>query len=131
VTISIKTTGISEWIRLLSQIRLEPVKDAIKDILTDGIIPDAQIYPPEPPGSTYNRSYNLRDSWEPQEPSGGATSFVAAATNGVSYAAYVMGPGEQAAVHAGRWRSTDDLVDAWEDRVAAAVEEAMVKVFPK
>lgn len=131
MTISIKTTGIREWIRLLSQIRLEPVKDAIKDILTDGIIPDAQVYPPEPPGSRYNRTGNLGEGWQLEGPSGGATSFVAAATNGVSYAAYVMGPGEQAAVHAGRWRSTDDLVDAWEDRVATAVEEAMVKVFPK
>ena len=42
-----------------------------------------------------------------------------------TYGGQNQGAEDQASVHQGRWRTTDAIMAAWEDRVAAAVEEAL------
>lgn len=124
VTTAISITGLDDVLRQIREIRAEALRPVVEDVL-DWIAGDAADYPP-PRG--YVRSGRLGRGWleGDWDVRDAGDSLFASLTNGVPYAGEVMGPdGQQRATHAGYWRTTDDLVDAWEPRVARAIEDAL------
>lgn len=82
----------------------------------------AQVYPSPPAGSAYRRTNDLRRGWQPIGPvTTPGRGVYAGAVNEVDYADYVMGD-RQAAVHAGRWRTTDQIAEQQEQAVADIIK---------
>ena len=127
LTISYTVIGADAVIRDLRQLlNMQALKPTIGGILAD-IAADAAVYPPERPNQTYIRTNTLRDGWLDSQPifSGGGESLLAVLTNGTPYGPLVMDVEDQAAVHQGRWRTTDAIMEAWEDRTATRIEDAL------
>lgn len=82
-----------------------------------------QIYPPPPSGSTYERTYRLRNSWEETLVLGGGSI-----TSDVEYGPYVMSEGEQARVHVGRWQTVQGVAMDAESAVIAIYEDFLRSV---
>lgn len=81
---------------------------------------DASLYPPQPAGSTYVRTYKLERGWGVE-----ANGLEASAINDVSYAAYVMGEGDQASVNA-HWRHEGTIAQQWEAQAADRLEQRAI-----
>ena len=122
--------GIDLVLRELASLRLDALQGDVGDILDD-IAADAANYPPERPNQRYVRSGDLGRGWTESEPlmQGDATSLLAVLTNSVSYGPFVQGTEDQATVHAKRWRTTDQIAAAWEDRAAQRIEQALGKLI--
>lgn len=97
----------------------------LADITSDVAI-DASLYPPEPPGSTYVRTYDLERGWGVEGPTGGGLSLEAAAVNSVEHARYVMGE-DQAPIHAGRWRTAGKIAEQWTPQTAERLADRAVR----
>lgn len=108
----VRIDGAQEWIAALEA--FSPYPQADIPSLLRSFVQDAQRYPSPPAGSTYRRTYTLRDGWGVADVTQRATMFGASIVNGVSYAPYVVGSDDQAWMHQGRWRTEDDMADAWE-----------------
>lgn len=130
IAISYTTTGAVEVQRDLARFRLDAIRGDIAGVLDD-IAADAARYPQELPNQRYRRTYTLRDGWLDSQPAFDADqdSLLAVLTNPTSYGPEVMGAEDQRAVFAGRWRTTDAIMDAWEDRVAERVEDALGRLI--
>ena len=87
----------------------EEMSDAL-DTAFSRVIPHLAAYP-SPTGGHYVRTYKLKRGWTETDRKfvvrGGEIS--ARLTNPVSYVRFVQGD-DQAAVHAGRWRTVDQIV---------------------
>ncbi len=93
---------------------------------------EAAVYPP-PTGGGYQRTGNLGRGWTDGEtvfPQSSPTMLEAVRENSVPYGPNVQGAADQAEVHQGRWKTTEALMSAWEDRVAGAIEEALERLLP-
>lgn len=123
VRTAITITGLNDVLRMLRDIRLDALRPAVEDLL-EQMGRDAADYPPP---RNYPRSGRLGRGWTDAAPmidiSG--DTLVGSLVNDTPYGAVVMGPGEQAKIHVDYWRTTDDIVDVWEDRAAQAVEDAL------
>lgn len=128
LNLSYTITGVEAVQADLNKLRLDAIQAEVGRILDD-IAKDAATYPPELPGQRYKRTGRLGAGWTDAQThytQSGATTFDAVRENSVSYAPDVMGDGTQKAIFAGRWRTTDQIMEAWEgeviDRIEAAVE---------
>ena len=83
---------------------------------------DGRNYPPPPAGSTYTRTYVLRDGWADVEVDTSPGRIEADIYNTVDYAEFVYGPA-QAAVHSGRWPTDAALVDENEAEILMLIEQ--------
>lgn len=130
MTIQITEHGIGDAIALLQGIQLARLRGAIADLLRD-MAADAGDYPPQRAGSRYRRTDALHDGWIDTPPMvdlrGGA--LMGAIVNPVPYGPVVMGADDQARIHVGHWRTTDAILDAWEDRAADRIEAALGEVI--
>ena len=123
-------TGVDETRRDLAKLRVGALQSDIADVLDD-IAADAATYPPEVPGQRYRRTNRLHDEWidaAPQFSLSGDT-LAAVLENATPYGPPVMGADNQTKAFAGRWRTTDAIMTAWEDRVAARVEDALGRLI--
>lgn len=119
-------TGAAEIARDLAKLRLDSLRADVGDILDD-MAKDAATYPPERPGQRYRRTNKLHDGWldaEPQFSLQGET-LLATLINPTAYGPFVMGADDQAAAFTDRWRTTDAIMAAWEDRAAARIEDRL------
>lgn len=132
ITISYKVSGADAILRELVGFRLDALRGDI-DTVMDEIAADAADYPSELPGQRYIRTGDLGRGWTDSAPmfQGDADSLLSVLTNPVSYGPNVMGVDDQAKIHQGRWRTNEQIMDAWEARVTAAVERALDKVLPR
>lgn len=96
----------------------------LADIAT-GVAIDASLYPPEPSGSAYARTYELERGWGVEGPTG-STALEATVANSVSYARYVMGE-DQAPIHAGRWRTAGKIAEQWAPQARERLETRAVQ----
>ncbi len=128
IAISYNVKGADAIVRQLDGIRLDAIKGDVATLMDD-IASDAAHYPP--PVGTYVRSGDLGRGWTDSEPlfSGDATSLMAVLTNSVPYGPFVQGAEDQANVHAGRWKTTDAIMDAWEERAAQRIEAALGRLI--
>jgi hypothetical protein len=83
---------------------------------------DGRNYPSEPAGSTYTRTYVLRDGWAEVDVDVGPSAIIASTFNAVDYAEFVYGP-NQAPVHSGRWPTEEALATGNEAEAAALMEQ--------
>lgn len=130
INLTYKVTGADAILHLLSGIRLDAIKGDVSSLLDD-IAADAADYPPELPNQRYVRTGDLGRGWTDSEPmmQGDATSLLAVLTNSVSYGPEVQGVEDQKKIFAGRWRNTDQIATAWEDRAATRIEAAMGRLI--
>lgn len=133
MTISISPLdGDDAAIAALEALNLTELSDELRAILK-AIGADAGDYSkaPELPNQRYIRSGDLGRGWE-GEPviSVSGDSLLGVLTNGVAYAGYVQGD-EQTATFAGRWRTTDQILDEWADRISDQMRAAIEQVIPE
>ena len=130
ISISYTVKGAEDIIRQLDGIRLDAIKGDVSDLLDD-IAADAANYPPELPSQRYVRTGDLGRGWTDSVPmlSGDATSLLAVLTNSVPYGPEVQGTEDQKSIFAGRWRTTDQIVSAWEERAAQRIEAALGRLI--
>jgi hypothetical protein len=128
INLTYKVTGTDAILRQLDGIRLDALKGDVSSLL-DEIAADAAKYPP--PVGAYVRTGDLGRGWTEGEPllNIDSTSLLAVLTNPIPYGPFVQGPEDQTKVHADRWKTTDQIVDAWEDKVAARIEQALGRLL--
>lgn len=88
----------------------------------------AAEYPPAPQGSSYRRTGTLGRLWT------GATRVVELGESGAfvqgrvgnatPYGPYVQDPGDQAEIHKGRWKTTDEIVADADDEIEMILSNA-------
>jgi len=92
----------------------------------------AQRYPPPPPDSSYRRTGTLGRRWAVTGPTATVSEVKTIVENPTSYGPFVMGETEQAAVHRGRWPTTQRLIEEAEAQVVglhqAAIDDAIKEV---
>jgi len=131
IGVTYSVAGTDEVQRALAAFSLDAIKSDIADVM-DELAGDAADYPTPPPGSTYVRTNTLGDGWLSGQTlfsQSGPTMLEAVRENATPYGPYVQGEA-QAKVHRGRWRTTEQMMDAWEDRVAQAVEAGIDRALP-
>lgn len=132
IAVTYKVKGADALIRALDGVRLDALHGDV-DRVMDQMAADAAVYPP-PTGGTYQRTGRLGQGW-----TGGGTLFTqfsptmleSVRENSTPYGPFVQGAEDQAQIHQGRWKTTDAIMDQWEDRVAAAVEDGLDRLLPK
>lgn len=123
-------TGADEAVRALQRVRLDAFQGTLTDILED-MGKDAATYPPELPNQRYQRTGDLGRGWTDSTPVlalQGAT-LTAILENSVPYGPEVMSIEAQRPIFQGRWRVTDQIMAAWEERAAARVEDELGRVI--
>lgn len=126
----ISLTGADEALRLLQQVRLSAFQSTLADILED-MAKDAATYPPELPNQRYQRTGNLGRGWTDSIPTMAlqGNTLMAILENSVSYGPDVMSIDAQRPIFQGRWRVTDQIMAAWEERAAARVESRLGEII--
>lgn len=99
---------------------LKPVSDAALLLL----VSDLKRYPPELPGSSYVRTLTLGRTWSAATPEWKTVSrgFEGSVGNSTPYGPFVQGAGFQADMHAGRWTTDEEAIDANYDAIKAYFE---------
>ena len=117
-------SGLSNYAARFDQ-RVYEAAERSYNKLADEFMDDIRQYPPPPPNSEYERTFDLRNGWTlgiRRE----AGSFVIELFNKVAYVKYVMGSlaqalsvaaSFQARVHQGRWRLASEIFAAFRDLV--------------
>lgn len=120
------TSGIAEALAMLKRLESPDLSEVLEEE-SKRLVGIAQVYPPPPANSKYVRQNTLKDNWSPIPASRTGGGWSAGAENPTEYGDYVMGE-DQAPVHQGRWKTTDQIAEAEETRIAAAVEQAMLRI---
>lgn len=81
-----------------------------------------RLYPPAPSGSQYERTFELRDSWEALVALSANALDIIIRSVGVPYGEYVMGE-EQAWMHQGVWDTVQDIISDEEAAVLRIFED--------
>jgi hypothetical protein len=90
-----------------------PIVEQASDVALLSLIPGLANYPAPPTGSAYRRTGTLGRLWSAAQsewqtiPSG----FEASIGNATPYGEWVQGATTQAAIHAGRWSTDQQIVD--------------------
>ena len=132
ITVSYKVKGADQVMRDLDRLRLDALQSTI-DRIMDEMAADAAVYPP-PTGGSYQRTGALGRGWTGGDtlfPQSSPTMLEAVRENSTSYGPYVQGAEDQAQAHQGRWKTEEQVMTAWEDRVASAVEDALDRLLPQ
>lgn len=80
-------------------------------------------YPPERAGQTYERTFDLLDSWDI---TGGGLEW-RIASEGVEYNVLVQDADEQGWMHAGRWATYQRVAEEGERRIQSDIEKRLKK----
>jgi hypothetical protein len=132
ITIRTSVKNVDAVVQVLGRVQLDSLQRDVGDAM-DLIAADAADYPPELPNQRYIRTGNLGRGWTDGNTlfQGGPTMLEAVRENSVEYAPDVMGAADQKAIFAGRWRTNEQLMDAWEARVAQMVEDGLDRILPR
>ena len=128
-TLITNTSALDEYASYIDHIeeRAFEIGQEVYDRLADDVLDELRQYPPEPPGSTYRRTYRLKNGWEIVivPAAGGFTIEIrndATSRTGRAYPKYVVGSLAaarataarfQAWMHKGRWPLAIDTVNAF------------------
>lgn len=126
----ITITGIDELINRLGQAQSN-------DVLRTPMIAALALlqgrlatYPSPPENSSYRRTTTLGPSWNMGQPvslAGGGIQGVIGTK--LTYAPYVMGHGQQARIHQGRWPTEEQIAREEEGRIRALFADAISKAL--
>ncbi|MBK9711555.1 MAG: hypothetical protein IPO81_09565 [Kouleothrix sp.] len=86
-----------------------------------------------PAPRSYPRTGNLASGWHDAEQLWVSHSFAfdASITNYTEYGPYVQGPGSQAPIHQGYWRTTQDVLTAQEPYAIVMFAAALIQLVDK
>lgn len=87
----------------------------------------AKEYPPPPPGSTYVRTYALRDNWNVRTQ---RRDFSVIIENPTEYAPFVQGE-SQATVHRGRWKTLKKTAESKTDEIVKKLKEQVDRILER
>lgn len=89
-------------------------------------------YPPAPQGSRYRRTGTLGRLWASAKPTFGTMSsgFEASMANATPYGVFVQGT-PQAKMHAGRWQSADEIIEAHKGEIESQLQAAVDRIGQK
>jgi hypothetical protein len=112
----------------LANIRAEIPKISERTIekAANAIVKKMRIYPAQPAGSRYVRTYKLRDSWKVKRASSGFTVSGDPTSKGRRYGRYVVGDfagAGQAWMHVGRWLLFRDVAEYEVSKLPPMVED--------
>ena len=96
-------------------------------IVRKSIVEQASVYPSPPPGSTYQRTYQLQRGWERAVPILDNDGTVMRLINSVTYEPFVQDADEQAAIHQGRWVTTQQIADDNSEAARVSFEDAAAR----
>lgn len=90
-------------------------------------------YPPNPPNSRYRRTYTLGRLWTstPPEVMRQAGGWMGVVDNATPYGPEVQDPDRQLGVHAGRWKTTEDIVSEGLEDVTRILQDGATKAVEK
>lgn len=121
--ITIQILDIDPWLVGLRQLdSIQPITPDI-EAGADVLINEARTYPPEPAGSTYQRTGDLGDGWQ-RTTSSAPTMISIDVFNLVEYGPFVQGP-QQAPIHQGRWRPIDEIGVETTDRIVGLASDGV------
>lgn len=89
-----------------------------------------QDYPPPPPNSTYDRTDNLKNSWE-ETVVVSDTTLVGTLFSNISYGPYVQDEETQAGIHQGRWQTTKSVAEDEEGKIVDLFEREIERLINK
>ncbi len=119
INLRTQVDGIDALMHKLARVMAGDTRAAPMGRLVQRLIGRLQTYPP-PTGGSYERTGDLGRGWAEsgavQADASGTNQFADRVSvtlrNSVEYAGWVQGPDTQAAVHQGRWETTQQALDA-------------------
>ena len=119
------TVDVSEAVRKLDPKNIEhALEQGIADV-AGTLQSDMQQYPPPPPASTYMRTGKLGRSWTRKITKNPTGAIIG--SQGVGYARYVQDHDYQAAIHRGRWQTTEMIARKRLHDIKASIERALAR----
>jgi hypothetical protein len=127
---SVELRGMAELQRKLGELEavVEQLADPTKDAL-ELLSKRLQLYPPPPPGSTYDRTGALRNSW--QETLVMSSTVLGIVYNNIDYGPFVQDAEEQAGIHQGRWQTTQSVLEEEEGNIVGLYERHLEELINK
>ena len=120
-TMTTITIDVSEVVAKLDPKDIERAITQSVDGVADVLMGDMKIYPPPPPNSRYVRTGKLGRGW--QKHVGFPKSWVG--NVGVAYARYVQDYDWQAAIHRGRWQTTEMIARKRMHDIQRLIEQSL------
>lgn len=106
----------------------------IRDTLNK-VVKRMKVYPPKPPGSTYERTFKLKRNWKIKRLGNTGYRIINRARyKGKGYTKYVVGGARgdgQAWMHEGRWMIFRDVVDEEFEKLPDAVDKSIRRIMRK
>jgi hypothetical protein len=123
--LEIKLEGLEDVISRINK-DIEPVLDnSIYTGATEYIQPPVSLYPPDFPGNTYQRTFNLQQGWNTHH----TGTLQTTVSNQVDYGPYVQGD-EQWALHASHgWQKYDVVAEGQFPALADYVFERIKALY--
>lgn len=122
LTLSADTTELDRAARGLREAEraTESALEGEVAVLLSDIALDASLYPPQPAGSAYVRSYDLERGWTTD-----VRGLEGEALNAVPYGEWVMGPRQAKALD--HWRTTPTIAAQWQAQATERMERVAVQ----
>lgn len=128
---SVEIRGLPELNRKLEELEqavgqmTDPTSDAL-ELLRKRM----QEYPAPPPGSTYERTFNLKNSWQETVIISG-TTLIGNLFSNVPYGPYVQDEEQQAGIHQGRWQTIQSVLEEQEQATVNLYEQELERLVNK
>lgn len=128
---SVEIKGLPELRRKLEELEqaIEQMADPTSDAL-NLLKKRMQDYPPPPPGSTYQRTYNLKNSWQETVITSGTTT-IGNLFSSIPYGPLVQDRENQAGIHQGRWQTIQDVLEEEEQNAVDLYEQELERLVNK
>ena len=131
VTITVEASALRALLRTHAQSINRATLAGMHDAQTL-LLRDMKTYPGKPPGSKYDRTGKLRDSWSKTPITGAGVDITGGVGSDPIVAPYnvlVQHPEFQAAVHVGRWQTTETVINRRLPRIQENFDRRMREAF--
>lgn len=128
---SVEIRGLAELRRKLDE--LEKIVGQLDDPTSDALEllkKRMQEYPAPPPGSTYDRTFELKNSWQETVILSG-TTLIGNLFSNVPYGPFVQDEQEQAGIHQGRWQTIQSVIEEQEKNAVNLYERELERLINK
>lgn len=108
----------------------EPIIHRATDMALLNLAPSLAHYPPELPRQRYVRTKNLGDAWADARPQWQSikSGFEGSLDNPMTYGPWVQDHTMQARIHAGRWKTDQQIVEAHALETQAIYDAALQQI---
>ena len=131
ITVSVDVSAVRALLNSQSRRINLAMRGGINDA-TALLLRDMRTYPAQRPGSSYQRTGTLRNSWSRRPPQGQGLDMygvVGSDPQIAPYNAQVQHPELQAAMHVGRWQTTETVTNLRRGLVQQMFDDRMREAF--